>query len=209
VADIQRGLEELLINQPRYYSKFDHKFALPSMPALSCTSSSKAINLPLVDDQEVPPFASHNPIVVDIPTLAASATARDTWYAELASVSQARQMAALSAAHHSVFSVYCNHCSNAIPDEHHHCSTCDDGDYDLCQNCVNKGVTCNGEHWMIKRYVKNGKVINSTTETIAPKPKALFSESKTTLVAEEPKITATRTCNNCIEGQFPILVLEA
>jgi next-to-BRCA1 protein 1 len=59
---------------------------------------------------------------------------------------------------------------------------------------------------MIKRFVKNGKVINSTTETIAPKPKALFSESKTTLVTEEPKIVATRTCNSCIQGKLTILV---
>lgn len=53
---------------------------------------------------------------------------------------------------------------------------------------------------MIKRFVKNGKVINSTTETIAPKPAA--SESKTTLVQpqedEDDELVATRTCNSCI-----------
>jgi next-to-BRCA1 protein 1 len=56
---------------------------------------------------------------------------------------------------------------------------------------------------MIKRFVKNGKVINSTTETLSPKPKPAASESKTTLVApeEENVATATRTCNSCIQGK--------
>jgi next-to-BRCA1 protein 1 len=212
VAEIQRGLEELLINQPRFYSKFDNKFATGSgmaspRPVWSdCSSRARAAASSLSDNQELPSLEPPN-VDAEVPVMAASATARDTWYAELASVSQARQMAV--SAHHSVFSVYCNHCGDAIPDEHHHCSTCDDGDYDLCQKCVNDGVTCNnGEHWMIKRFVKNGMVINSTTETIAPKLKALFSESKTTLVAEEPKIAATRTCNSCIEGQFPFPALQ-
>ena len=56
---------------------------------------------------------------------------------------------------------------------------------------------------MIKRFVKNGKVINSTTETIAPKPTA--SESKTTLVQldeEDEEIVSTRTCNSCIQGKL-------
>jgi next-to-BRCA1 protein 1 len=59
---------------------------------------------------------------------------------------------------------------------------------------------------MIKRFVKNGKVITSTTETLPPRvPK---SESKTTLVeveetkVEETKVeSATRTCNSCVEGK--------
>jgi len=57
---------------------------------------------------------------------------------------------------------------------------------------------------MIRRFVKNGKVINSTTETIAPK--ASFNDSKATLVpsVKEEKIatSATRTCNSCIQ-EFP------
>ncbi len=57
---------------------------------------------------------------------------------------------------------------------------------------------------MIKRFVKNGRVITSTTETLAPRA-VPHSESKTTLVAVEEKEakveTATRTCNSCIEGK--------
>jgi len=190
VADIQRGLEELLINQPRYYSKFDNKAAPGSnMPTASSCHTSKAAPRSLVDNEDLTAKVEK------------CANARDTWYAELASARQTAVNAHTSAsAPISVFSVYCNHCGSAIPDEHYHCSTCDDGDFDLCQHCIDNGVLCGGEdHWMIKRYVKNGQVINSTTQTIAPKPKALFSESKATLVSEEPKIAATRTCNSCIE----------
>jgi next-to-BRCA1 protein 1 len=72
----------------------------------------------------------------------------------------------------------------------------------LCQDCIDKGVLCDGEgHWMIKRSVKNGKVVNSTTETLPPRIPQ--SESKTALVAsvEETKVNSvSRTCNSCIQG---------
>ncbi|KAG6036035.1 hypothetical protein E4U41_005831 [Claviceps citrina] len=71
------------------------------------------------------------------------------------------------------FAVCCNSCENNIPDAHYHCSTCDDGDFDLCQSCVDQGITCYGDdHWLIKRSMRNGQIANSTTETISPKPKA-------------------------------------
>lgn len=73
----------------------------------------------------------------------------------------------------ATFAVCCNSCEKNIPDAHYHCSTCDDGDFDLCQSCVGQGITCYSEdHWLIKRTMSNGQIVNSTTETIAPKPKA-------------------------------------
>ncbi|WEW60416.1 hypothetical protein PRK78_005902 [Emydomyces testavorans] len=70
------------------------------------------------------------------------------------------------------FYIDCNHCGNSIPNAHWHCSICEDGDYDLCQECVDAGVLCPGEdHWLIKRSVVDGVVLNSTTETIAPNPR--------------------------------------
>ncbi|KAF5981044.1 ZZ type zinc finger domain-containing protein [Fusarium bulbicola] len=70
------------------------------------------------------------------------------------------------------FAVCCNSCENNIPDVHYHCSTCDDGDFDLCQSCVDQGITCHGrDHWLIKRSTVDGQLVQSTTETIAPKPK--------------------------------------
>lgn len=132
---------------------------------------------------------------------------QDKWYSELSSLSQERQQAIRANAESpapplSIFSVYCNNCNSPIPDEHYHCSTCDGGDFDLCQECIDNGVLCRGEdHWMIKRYVKNGKVMNSLTSTIAPKRYA--AESKTTLVAPEERGFATRTCNSCVDGMDP------
>lgn len=199
VADIQSRFEDLLLSHPHLTTKAP----APVVSSACC---------PMLPEHHYSPKMSTNEIPVT-----RGAAARDKWFAELAGVSQDRQNAirthagAPAASSASIFSVYCNHCTDAIPDEHYHCSTCDDGDFDLCQNCVNDGVLCGGDgHWMIKRFVKNGKVINSTTETIAPKPKVpAFSESKTTLVPDETKITPTRTCNSCIQGMWkrPVVLL--
>lgn len=107
--------------------------------------------------------------------------------------------------------VYCNNCNMAMEDEHYHCSICDNGDYDLCQSCVDSGIHCPGSaHWMVKRFVKNGSVVNSTTERVGPKAQAeqempgAFTEEKQPVPevpekqeAEEP----TRTCNCCVQGK--------
>jgi next-to-BRCA1 protein 1 len=177
VAEIQRGFEDLLLNRT------------------SCTFARRAL---------------HGASSAEIP-VTRGAAARDKWFAELASVCHDRQTAirnktgppAPVPAQMSSYSVYCNNCNGPIPDEHYHCSTCDDGDFDLCQACIDSGVLCGGDgHWMIKRFVKNGKVITSTTETLAPRSSR--NESKTTLVeVEETKEdTATRTCNSCIQGEL-------
>ena len=106
----------------------------------------------------------------------------------------------------SAFSVFCNRCDHPIPDAHWHCSICDDGDYDLCTTCVDKGLLCeNHEHWMIKRFMRDGMVINSTTETLAPK-KSVEAEKKdipgafTTDIKHEPAANLERTCNSCVQG---------
>lgn len=72
----------------------------------------------------------------------------------------------------TAFAICCNSCEKTIPDVHYHCSTCDDGDFDLCQSCVEQGITCHGgDHWLIKRTTVEGRLVQSVTETIAPKPK--------------------------------------
>ena len=110
------------------------------------------------------------------------------------------------------WSVYCNECDAAMPDGHFHCSICDGGDYDLCERCVTSGKLCPGEgHWLIKRFIKDGKVINSTTERISPRtkkpvqineldvekeiPGAFTDDTKT--LADTPT-SPTRTCNSCV-----------
>ncbi|OQE37428.1 hypothetical protein PENCOP_c010G04081 [Penicillium coprophilum] len=69
-----------------------------------------------------------------------------------------------------MFCIDCNNCGRSIANAHYHCSICENGDYDLCLQCVGAGASCRGEgHWLIKRTVKDGVVTNSTTETIAPR----------------------------------------
>lgn len=110
----------------------------------------------------------------------------------------------------SAWQIFCNECDKPLADAHFHCSICDGGDYDLCETCVEAGKTCEGEgHWLIKRFIKHGRVVNSTTETLAPKPRpsvdveknvpgAFAAESKIALQAQEP----TRTCNSCVRGML-------
>ena len=60
---------------------------------------------------------------------------------------------------------------------------------------------------MVKRFVKNGNVVNSTTQRIPPKVKATepkdipgaFTDEKQSVTYEEE---ATRTCNSCVKGKF-------
>lgn len=76
------------------------------------------------------------------------------------------------------FAVYCNSCDKTIPDAHYHCSTCDEGDFDLCQACIDVGITCHGEgHWLIKRMIRDGAIVTSTTERKAPKPPCASNKS--------------------------------
>jgi next to BRCA1 gene 1 protein len=99
------------------------------------------------------------------------------------------------------FSIDCNHCGKAVPNEHYHCSICENGDFDLCQGCVDKGINCEGEdHWLIKRFIRNGIIIPSVTETCAPR------QNKADKKIEIPAATdfEERTCNSCIDRKsFP------
>ncbi|OBT87472.1 hypothetical protein VE02_03614 [Pseudogymnoascus sp. 03VT05] len=153
------------------------------------------------------------------------AAARDKWYAELANLTEERRAALRSNRqspgaslqdHMNNYSVYCNDCNIPIPDMnmHMHCDVCDNGDYDLCLVCMDMGRSCPGEnHWMIKRFVKNGRAMNSDTKT-HPQKASPSNVSKATLVeveepkaveAEEPKkvvVGSIRTCNSCIQ-EYP------
>jgi next-to-BRCA1 protein 1 len=102
--------------------------------------------------------------------------------------------------------VYCNNCNNAMEHEHFHCSICDNGDYDLCPSCVDNGIHCPGSgHWMVKRFVQNGAVVNSTTERVGPKVKPTSVPGAFTqvidLTGEEDTPAPTRTCNSCVKGE--------
>lgn len=94
------------------------------------------------------------------------------------------------------FSIDCNNCGKSVPNEHFHCSICERGDFDLCQNCVRDGVTCDGEdHWLIKRSIHNGLIVPSVTETCAPRK--LKQEESGVQIPGVPDFDE-RTCNGCI-----------
>jgi len=117
------------------------------------------------------------------------------------------------------FAVCCNSCDRTIPNVHYHCGTCDDGDFDLCLDCINMGITCYGsDHWMIKRFVKDNTLVNSHTERLPPKPitiKKPVPATEVTYVARATPVVPipiidlrpaevqvnVRTCNNCISGK--------
>ena len=145
--------------------------------------------------------------------------ARENFYAELASMSKESSVLKPTKINNELritgralnvpgtsFTICCNQCDKAIPDDHWHCSICDAGDFDLCTSCVERGVLCAAEgHWLIKRFVKDGIVINSTTETM-PSKNAVQSESEKevpgafTPDTKEELVESTRTCNACIGG---------
>lgn len=114
------------------------------------------------------------------------------------------------------WSVYCNVCDHPMANEHYHCTICDNGDYDLCQACVDDGHHCPDEgHWLIKRTVKDGRVVNSTTETVPSKPKSTVTEVPSEMpgaYTEDKKVETeddeqqeelpSRTCNACVGGKF-------
>lgn len=110
------------------------------------------------------------------------------------------------------FTICCNVCDGAIPNTHWHCSICDNGDFDLCQDCVDRGHLCdNGEHWLIKRSLESGKVVNSTSETIAPKRGSKSTQDQGIPGAFEPAVKTdvstkdidmSRTCNSCVQGKY-------
>lgn len=158
---------------------------------------ARNLQQPLIDTSEAPvprPFSTNSKFL-------------NGFNSELAF--RSKEPAATLESHGHAWSVYCNNCDRAVTDEHFHCSICDDGDYDLCPDCVAYGHLCPGEgHWLIKRFVKDGQVINSTTERISPRkvkleepeikkeiPGAFTDDTKT--LAEVPRF-ATRTCNSCV-----------
>lgn len=134
-----------------------------------------------------------------------------------------------TSAANTAFAVCCNKCEKTIPDIHYHCSTCDDGDFDLCQSCIDQGSSCNGsDHWLIKRTVIDGCLVNSTTKTLEIKPKGQPA-SELLITNDEPvhpiklesvlepllpkatfdsprtpwaSLGIMRTCNCCVQGSL-------
>ncbi|OAP58897.1 hypothetical protein AYL99_06194 [Fonsecaea erecta] len=100
------------------------------------------------------------------------------------------------------YTIDCNYCGLTVENEHYHCGICEGGDYDLCKDCFEAGITCEGdEHWLLKRTIRNGLVIPSTTETLARKKlsKAAAGSSSELTTPISPEADDTElTCNSCI-----------
>lgn len=116
------------------------------------------------------------------------------------------------------YRVCCNSCERTIPDIHYHCTKCDDDDFDLCLACVESGITCYGpDHWLVKRFKKDGIFVSSTTETLTPSKLKVKKESTIvpsiegeSYTAPEPKkevdaepvpqpLYSLRACNCCVQ----------
>ncbi|KAI9710687.1 MAG: hypothetical protein M1820_002520 [Bogoriella megaspora] len=208
------------------------------MPAIVSSQQDQLPPKPVRGSPPVPP--KHSPIGVSQPAISPlygedalrARRSRQQFFAELSEISHRRDLAlrlkdagapapAVNTNHS--WSVYCNACDKPMAHEHFHCSICDDGDYDLCQECVSAGKVCPGQnHWLIKRVLKDGRVVTSTTEKIHPKskPQSEASAEKEKEMpgafTEEPKSVTlptvltlpptsirplpTRTCNSCVKG---------
>ena len=89
------------------------------------------------------------------------------------------------------YMVYCNACDWPISTDHYHCGSCDGGDFDLCSNCVDAGRLCHDDdHWLIKRTVRDGQIVNSVTETVPPR-KPTTASATTASVGPSPCIEAS------------------
>ncbi|KAF2674526.1 hypothetical protein BT63DRAFT_408708 [Microthyrium microscopicum] len=106
------------------------------------------------------------------------------------------------------WTVYCNECNATMLEEHYHCNICENGDYDLCSKCLGNGKHClDDNHWLIKRNMQSGKVVNATTEKLASKAKSEASSKEMPgAYTEEKKLEEpipaeipTRTCNCCVK----------
>lgn len=62
------------------------------------------------------------------------------------------------------FALFCDNCGTYATDAHFHCNVCGQGDFDLCGECVSRGLHCHdAEHAMFKRVVQNGNLISTGT----------------------------------------------
>lgn len=142
--------------------------------------------------------------------------ARDQFFEQLANISKERDTGrhtkeAPAQFPSSFWQIFCNNCDKPMSDAHFHCSICDGGDYDLCEACVETGKICPGEgHWLIKRFIKSGKVVTSATETVPPKLRETVQSIRETPVPTKADIKpqlpkeANRTCNSCVSGKLSL-----
>ena len=58
--------------------------------------------------------------------------------------------------------IYCDICLSTIPniDTHHHCRICNNGDFDICQHCIERQAFCHDySHKLVKRVVRDDTLV--------------------------------------------------
>jgi next-to-BRCA1 protein 1 len=184
---------------------------VPEVAQVSPISPLASIKATTEDEAPLPPTFSARPSRSEAVLTAFPAYHHSGFFKNLAAASHNADLAFRPKENpQTSWVVFCNNCNQAMEDAHYHCSICDNGDYDLCPSCVDDGIHCPGTgHWLVKRFVKQGAVVNSTTERIGPKIQlkaenempGAFTDEKQPVIeeAEEP----TRTCNCCVKSEYP------
>jgi hypothetical protein len=59
----------------------------------------------------------------------------------------------------------CAECAEVTTDENYHCNACDKGDFDLCPDCISRGIRCFEDTHKLRRIVfKNGRYFDETVD---------------------------------------------
>lgn len=154
VAEIQRGIEDLMVSRSKRQAVLSEMYAL--RPA-----SQTGLNEP-VTHKKTPAVETEIPVArgvegrrdffAGLPELKISDS-----YSKVGKSAVLSRVASPSLNHlpametplkqcpyaqaNSSFTVFCNSCSRSIYNYHYHCGVCDDGDFDLCMDCTGRVVT--------------------------------------------------------------------
>lgn len=80
----------------------------------------------------------------------------------------------------------CDECDGTMPFVHYHCKLCGDGNFDLCQSCVDKGTICgNDDHRLIRRFIKDNKIVEEWEVTEEERNSILANEVAAEIPAQK------------------------
>ncbi|TGZ78855.1 hypothetical protein EX30DRAFT_342901 [Ascodesmis nigricans] len=90
-----------------------------------------------------------------------------------------------------IYSIYCNNCSNQIHALHYHCQDCENGDFDLCENCIGMGIHCNNDQHVLTARTFTEHGTTTTCEVLHGKTHIKKAEPV------EPEKPVEPLCNSC------------
>lgn len=93
----------------------------------------------------------------------------------------------------------CKFCASKIVDFHLHCKTCQEGNFNICSDCVDKGKRCaDVNHDMIKRMVSFGRIVHLSESPPNPGPGHPEHYDRTAC-SEEPLIVALNRYSQIVD----------